>query len=294
MVGLPRIELGSIRYERNACTNKLQTLVYTTNKEKIMKNKIINEAKRIAKELNRPPTRDEFISTLNGIKPYEYKRYFENYRDLLVQADLKSVMDSSKSQVSCKHCDKTFEKSNQDIEKTSNNFCSRSCAATYNNLNRTGYTFNITKRRFFPRLTPNYIYLKSFVLCENCNTIYNKIGTRLSNNNTCSSFCNMELGMKNRIMKDSIKRTGANTYDAIRQNARVYSKYFYPPLCMVCGYDKHYEVCHIKDLKDFTRDETFYEINHKTNLIHLCCNCHWEFDKGLIDINTIKEVQLTY
>ena len=61
---------------------------------------------------------------------------------------------------------------------------------------------------------------------------------------------------------------------------------------MRCGYDKHYEVCYIKDLKDFSRDETFYEINHKSNLIHLCCNCHWEFDKGLIDINTIKEAQL--
>ena len=258
------------------------------------KNKIINETIKIAKQLNRPPTRDEFIKLVIEIKPYAYQKYFKNYRDLLVEAGLKKEMDLSILEVNCKHCNKIFNKTKQDIEKTNNNFCSRSCAATYNNLNRDTYNFDITRRRFFPRLTPNYIYLKSFANCQNCNTTYNKIGTRISTYNTCSNFCNMELGMKNRIMKDAIKRTGANTYDAIRQNARAYSKYFYPALCMLCDYDKHYEVCHIKDLKDFSRDESFYEINSKTNLIHLCCNCHWEFDKGLIDINTIKEAQLAY
>ena len=103
--------------------------------------------------------------------------------------------------------------------------------------------------------------------------------------------------MKQRLMKDVIKRTDANKYDNIRQNARKYSKYFYPTNCMLCGYDKHYEVCHVKDLKNFTREETIYEINNKNNLIHLCPNCHWEFDHNQIDIQKIQEAQrhaLTY
>lgn len=261
-----------------------------------MKDTIISDLKTLEAHLNRTPTRTEFIN-YSSVSKRTVNKYFGTYTEALIAADIKPIknLDKGISKVNCKQCDKSFEKNNNDIEKTNNNFCSRSCAATYNNLNRNyDGSFNITKRRFFPRLTPNYIYLKSFVICENCNRTYNKIGTRISTYNTCSSFCNMEMGMKNRIMKDAIKRSGANTYDAIRQNARVYSKYFYPALCMRCGYDKHYEVCHIKDLKDFSRDETFYEINHKSNLIHLCCNCHWEFDKGLIDINTIKEAQLAY
>ena len=81
--------------------------------------------------------------------------------------------------------------------------------------------------------------------------------------------------MKQRTMKEAIQRVGSNTYDAIRKNARAYSKHFFPAKCMICDYDKHYEVCHVKDLKDFTREETVYEVNNKTNLIHLCPNCHW-------------------
>ena len=84
---------------------------------------------------------------------------------------------------------------------------------------------------------------------------------------------------------------GANAYDTIRQNARTQSKYFYPAKCLLCNYDKHYEVCHVKDLKDFSGDETIFEVNNKTNLIHLCPNCHWEFDHNQLDIQKIREAQ---
>ena len=97
--------------------------------------------------------------------------------------------------------------------------------------------------------------------------------------------------MKQRLMKDVVKRNDANKYDTVRKNARLYSKYFYPTKCMICDYDKHYEVCHVKDLKDFTREETIYEVNNKTNLIHLCPNCHWEFDHNQLDIQKIREAQ---
>lgn len=258
-----------------------------------MKNIILTDLKFLNTHLNRTPTRIEFLKYSN-ISRRAVNKVFGTYTEALIAADIKPIKSLSLgvSQVSCKYCNKSFEKTNQNITKTNNNFCSRSCAATYNNKNRIlDKTFRIEKRRFFPKLTPNYIYLKSFVICGNCNNTYNKIGTRIANNNTCSILCHMELGMKNRIMKDSIKRTGANTYDALRQNARAYSKHIYPPLCMICGYDKHYEVCHVKDLKDFTREETFFEVNNKTNLIHLCSNCHWEFDKGLILIQEIIEAQ---
>lgn len=39
--------------------------------------------------------------------------------------------------VNCKHCTKTFSKKPSEIKKTKNNFCSRSCAAKYNNTHKT-------------------------------------------------------------------------------------------------------------------------------------------------------------
>ena len=155
-----------------------------------MKDTIIADLKTLEKQLNRTPNRTEFIN-FSAISKRTVNKYFGTYTEALLAADIKPIksLDKGISQVSCKHCDKSFQKNNKDIEKTNNNFCSRSCAATYNNLNRDGYNFDITRRRFFPRLTPNYIYLKSFVICENCNTTYHKIGTRISTYNSCSNFC---------------------------------------------------------------------------------------------------------
>lgn len=42
-----------------------------------------------------------------------------------------------RTKVLCANCDKEFEKNNCEIKPDSNNFCSRSCSATYNNLHKT-------------------------------------------------------------------------------------------------------------------------------------------------------------
>ena len=39
-----------------------------------MKNEIINEVIRIAEELKRPPTRDEFTSKVVKVSPYSYQK----------------------------------------------------------------------------------------------------------------------------------------------------------------------------------------------------------------------------
>jgi len=61
--------------------------------------------------------------------------------------------------------------------------------------------------------------------------------------------------------------------------------------CLVCGYLKHTDACHIKDIKDFKDDDKISEINHPKNIIPLCKNHHWEFDHNKIekaDLDTIK------
>lgn len=55
-----------------------------------------------------------------------------------------------------------------------------------------------------------------------------------------------------------------------------------PKCCSVCGYSKHYEVCHIKPVSSFDNISTLKEINSIDNLVGLCRNCHWEYDNGLL------------
>lgn len=65
----------------------------------------------------------------------------------------------------------------------------------------------------------------------------------------------------------------------IRRHAvKVYETSDKPKECNSCGYDKHYEVCHIKAVSDFPDEALVEEINSIDNLMALCPNCHWEFD----------------
>ena len=92
--------------------------------------------------------------------------------------------------VICKQCNKEFSKSLVDIEKTNNNnFCSRSCSATYNGKNK---------------LRANGKYVVVEKNCINCSKSYFKDSS--SDSDVCSRICFMEFGMKHRYMKDAIKR----------------------------------------------------------------------------------------
>ena len=244
-----------------------------------MKDQITQELKRIAEELNRNPKREEFVILNNfSISKRQLLKYFDTYTDALLSAGLQPKADRRDQGVietNCKQCSTIIVKNKSELKKSENAFCSRSCSATYNNPLK-------------PKKAEGKYVLRNKT-CLNCDTQYQKDGRDVAT--TCSQLCFMELGMKQRIMKDAVKRAGANTYDTIRQNARSYSKHFYPAKCMICNYDKHYEVCHVKDLKDFTREETIYEVNNKTNLIHLCPNCHWEFDHSMLDLCKIRKAQ---
>lgn len=65
---------------------------------------------------------------------------------------------------------------------------------------------------------------------------------------------------------------------------KTYFEYNPAPKCVICGYDKHVEVAHIKAVSEFSDNSTLREINSISNLIGLCPNHHWEYDNGLLDI----------
>lgn len=59
--------------------------------------------------------------------------------------------------------------------------------------------------------------------------------------------------------------------------------------CIICGYNKHIEVAHIKAVSTFEDTALILEeVNSINNMIGLCPTHHWEYDAGLLDIENIK------
>ena len=152
--------------------------------------------------------------------------------------------------VSCLHCNKEFEKSNSDIKKSPNNYCSRSCAAKRNNKK--------PKRQRTNR-------------CE-CGVLI------LSDRKRCSHCHQKSILPKDCTLGEASYDYGHNAYAKVRQRARTVAKRQGWTSCCKCGYDKHIEIAHIKAISNFPSDTPLTEINCPSNLMPLCPNCHWEFD----------------
>lgn len=182
--------------------------------------------------------------------------------------------------VKCTECNADIRKTISELSKSDNHFCSQSCSASHSNRKR-----HLKKLLNDPDKLANAIQRIS--QCINCNKPFTK--TRQTQK-CCSVLCNMEHRSKNTYANSVCKRIGANKYDSIRKSARNYSIKILPHKCANCGYDKHFETCHIKAIKNFDlSNTTLYEINNKDNLIHLCPNCHWEFDNNLLTLDEIKK-----
>ena len=129
-------------------------------------------------------------------------------------------------------------------------FCSRSCAATYNNLQR-------------PK--------KPHPQCELCGVKIDKRSKRCRK--CCSHLGDMTL---NEAIYSQHHRSSA--YALVRTRARTIAKKLGLDSCKFCGYNKHVEIAHIKGISTFTGDTLISVINGEDNLMALCPNCHWEFD----------------
>lgn len=145
-------------------------------------------------------------------------------------------------------------------------FCSSSCAATTNN--------RIYQKR------PKKVYK-----CKKCDKFL-QAGWTSKMKRVCTD-CNSNI-------RDWSKTTFSNlrnvlgTYQAharIRAHARdEYRRAKKPRQCLICAYNKHFEVCHIKPIQSFNEDTPVTIVNCPDNLAGLCPNCHWEFDHKLISI----------
>lgn len=141
-------------------------------------------------------------------------------------------------------------------------FCSRSCAATYNNTR-------------FPK--------RQAVDPQRCIDCSMKIPRR---NLRCSE-CKILLkeSSQHLTLKELRQKYDINQYHArIRGLARKTYRDSGRPLSCVCGYDLHVDICHRRDVKDFPDSTTISEVNHIDNLVALDKRCHWEFDNGYLQL----------
>jgi len=144
--------------------------------------------------------------------------------------------------------------------KTGNIFCDKSCAAKYNNRIH-------PKKPSARQCECGKKVSRSTNLCMEC---YKK---------KHATFNNKPLGA---VVKEGI---GPNKYAYIRTLARrCYKEASFPKICCLCGYSKHVEICHKKDIASFSSDTLVREVNRLDNLTALCRNCHWEFDNGLVHL----------
>ena len=202
-------------------------------------------------------------------KPAEIKRSSTHFcsRECAVEYR-KSQKHIYYSDVECLNCAKVFNKKNSEIKKTPNHFCSKSCSATYNN-----------------KLSPKR------GLEGNCKKCDISIPSALTYCKKCCPIVSAPI--KGRLYYDDktlfeATRDGkkASRYCTIREYARKsLQRAGVGKCCKNCGYDKHVETCHIKSISSFDLNVTIKEINDLSNLVYLCPNCHWEFDKGILKLD---------
>lgn len=145
-------------------------------------------------------------------------------------------------------------------------YCSRSCSVTVANAVS-------PKKRRSPK--------------RQCATCSREVEKR---RNTRCSYC-IAIPIEDRKTvgqaRDGAKNQHSSSAHAdIRSLARAKFKDLRALPCASCGYSKHVEICHIKPLSSFPVNTLIREVNSRDNVIQLCPNCHWEFDRGLLPLPT--------
>lgn len=181
-------------------------------------------------------------------------------------------------------------------ERRENEFCSKSCAATFNNTKRNIDTSKLAT-------ISDEIFINAINTSKGWKQILNNLGYSEKANTKIKQkiqdrciLLNLKLNLEKTIKQiDWSTRTKKQLFEerstwqsartAIRRMAQeIYAKSDKEYKCAVCGYNKHIEIAHIKAVSDFDDSATITEINDINNLIGLCPNHHWEYDNGLLDI----------
>jgi len=160
----------------------------------------------------------------------------------------------------CKECGEVIVVGDQKVsdirQKT---FCTRSCAAIFNNRQR-GISCPPKKH-----------------VCLQCGASKSSRGLRCRKCTKRGGRSSLSLTKKEMFAKRNSWQSARSEFRTLAIEAVAARE----KKCFVCGYNKHVEVCHIKSVSSFSGDTLLSVISDPDNLVLLCPNCHWEFDKGI-------------
>lgn len=226
-------------------------------------------------------------------------------RALLQKEEAKQRIDEYNQNPNlCKFCNKPiYAPYGKKLYETKiKKFCSHSCVAKFNNK---GTVHNTNGFNNLPKIIDNFTDDQIIEIFNNSSNIKDfslKLGFKqkinYDNKSVNDRLESLGLSLKDlrkycvdNILYDT-KGKLFNRYEqwqtarsAIQKCARkIYDLSNKPKYCIVCGYNKHYEVAHIKAVSDFDDESLISEINDINNLIALCPNHHWEYDNTDFDI----------
>lgn len=98
------------------------------------------------------------------------------------------------------------------------------------------------------------------------------------------TYCRICFRIRQKTNSTQNKKLCESKMNRVREDAR--RRYLSSNLaksCVVCGYNKAFDVCHLKDISSFSKEALISEINSLDNLMALCKNHHWEMDRGLLE-----------
>lgn len=167
----------------------------------------------------------------------------------------------------CLHCDKPIlphqgEKIHETLRRR---FCSRSCAASYNNGSAVA-----PKKKAKPRF------------CAECSAPLDgdaSDGTRL----LCATCHDRLLYRLPHLTRDAASSA------EMRWHIR-HALIDRPRVCAHCGYSCHVETVHLRPVDDFPPDTPLATINDPANLVYLCPNHRWEYEHGLLLLDPVANV----
>lgn len=217
----------------------------------------------------------------------------------------------------CKTCGINFQKKKSEVKKTINHFCSRSCAAIYNNTKYPkrqpeGTCIDCNKslpscrkrcdncnKKIQEKRLKEKLLIKEIIEEENKNNGCQKInccgicGSKINHRSSKCYSCYIKLineDMNEQTIEDVeyTRYHKSSAYSKIRTRARSLASKLGWSKCANCNYDKHIEICHITPISDFPKETKIKVVNSIDNLIPLCPNCHWEFDHGVLNLEEIK------
>jgi HNH endonuclease len=174
----------------------------------------------------------------------------------------------------CAVCGTGFSRLQKDIKR--NTFCSKSCAAKYNNVAhpKRKKTSNQKRAASPPRNIP----------CAECGV------TRTHSRAKICSECIKIAKIKSygeRKISSFVANSARHKYQKIRHHAHRTAKlHNFQKVCghPACNYSRKVELAHIKPISTFDKETPLHVVNDPANLIYLCPNHHHELDDGVLKL----------